>query len=467
MWSAKAVAVPAIAVTVLLALVACSSGPDATPAGASGAAASATTLPSVQPSNQPSGATSADPTGAPPTFAAPTVSATPAPSGPHKGEVVPATITGMHVAGVQDGAWPDANVPFGTLRLWDAGTNWSQVEAVKGVYSWKALDTAVSSSRSHGVKDILLVLGGTPTWNASRIKPTDYPVPGAASAPKSLAAWDAFVTAVVKRYKGKITSYQIWNEASLAMFWNGSPEKLAVMTKRAADIIHARDPRAQVVSASTTVRLPGSFDRFFPRYLTALGQLGWPVDVLAAHLYPASKGTPDERAGFEQAVRTELANAGAPDLPVWDTELNYGLAGPGPTNPKKDISGARARDWVVQTEFDSLHLGIERTYWYIWTQQPYPLLGMQLTNDSGAATGLRIINQWAVGSTFKGCNDDGAIVSCFLDKNGIPSIIAWAVDRTGIFTPPTGFTQACDTANTCAPIEGAIEIGETPVRIVQ
>lgn len=66
------------------------------------------------------------------------------PTGPNVGLVVPASITGLHVAGVQDGAWPDANVPFGTLPLWDSGTNWSQVEAVRGTYDWRALGGLLS-----------------------------------------------------------------------------------------------------------------------------------------------------------------------------------------------------------------------------------------------------------------------------------------------------------------------------------
>ena len=398
--------------------------------------------------------------------ASPTPTPAPTPSGGNIGQVVPASVTGMHVAGVQDGAWPDDNVPFGSVRLWDSGTNWSQVESVKGTYDWGALDRAIKNAESHRVKDILLVLGATPTWNASRIRPTDYPVPGAASAPKSLAAWDAFVSAVVTRYAGRITSYEIWNEASIAMFWNGTPEKLALMTKRAADIIREKDPKAAVVAASTTVRLPAAFDRFFTRYLAALGELDWPVDVFSAHLYPASLDSTDERAAFISSVKAKLAEAGAPDLPVWDTELNYGLAGPGPDNPLTPIAGATARDWVVQTTLDSLHLGIDRTYWYIWTPEPYPLLGMQLTNDSGAVKGLRVVDQWVVGSTWQGCVDDGSVVACSLEKNGVPSMIVWALADTGTYTPPAGLAEVCTTANECTPLTGPIAVTETPVRLV-
>lgn len=429
----------------VLLLAACSSGAEeAAPSRASAA--------STSPSSSPSATVSASPS--------PSASATP------EGTSIPATVTGLHVAGVQDGAWPDANVPFGALRLWDNGTAWSTVEPEPGTYNWSLLDGAVANAEKRGMTDILLVLGSTPTWNAKRIAPGDYPVPGAASAPKSLKAWDAFVKAVATRYAGRISAYQVWNEASLAMFWDGTPELMAELTKRAYDIIKDVDPDATVVAASTTVRLQGAFDRFFPDYLAALAEEDWPVDVFAAHLYPASKGTTDERAAFITQVSDALDAADAPDLPIWDTELNYGLAGPGPSNPLQTIQGARARDWVVQTTFDSLALGIARTYWYIWTPEPYALLGMQLTNDSGAVKGMRVVDQWIVGGTTPGCTDDGTVTSCPVEKNGVPSLIVWSNDGTAPFTAPDGFTQACTTANECIDIAGELEVGETPLRLL-
>ncbi|MBI1351893.1 MAG: hypothetical protein GC156_12330 [Actinomycetales bacterium] len=436
-----------------LLVASCTSGTDSSTGGTSTpSAASPTASASVTAVPEPSSSPSpSDSTGV-------------LPSGPPVD--ISSTITGMHVSGVQDGTWPDANVPFGTLRLWDSGTSWSQVEAVKGTYNWTLLDSAVANAEKHGVKDILLVLGSTPTWNAKRVKSGDYPMPGAASPPKDLQAWDQFVTAVVKRYKGRITAYQIWNEASLAMFWNGSPELMAELTKRAYDIIKSRDPKATVVAASTTVRLEGAFDRFFPAYLDALAAYDWPVDVLAAHMYPSSRGSTDARAAFIKQVTGAITAAGAPDLPVWDTELNYGLAGPGPTNPKKTIGGARARNWVVQTAMDSLALGIARTYWYIWTQVPYPLLGMQFTNASGAVRGLRVVDQWLVGGTTTGCAEDGLVTACAVEKNGVPSLIAWSADGSTAWTPPSGYSEVCTVANACGAIEPPLTIGETPVRLI-
>ena len=121
---------------------------------------------------------------------------------------------------------------------------------------------------------------------------------------------------------------------------------------------------------------------------------------------------------------------------------------------------------MIETEFDSLAQGISRTYWYIWTPKPYALLGMQLTNDSGAAAGLRIVQQWIVGGTTPGCNDDGAVTSCPVTKNEVPSLIAWADDTAGTLTAPAGFTQVCTTANECTPISGTIDVTETPIRLL-
>ena len=422
-----------------------SASPSATSTSSSTPSASTTSSPTDSPSESPS----ASPT-------QPAADAVP----------IPAAISGLHISGIQEGDWPDANVPFGSVRLWDSGTSWSQIETAPGQYQWDLLDQSVANAEEHGVDDILLVLGSTPAWNAKRVVVGDYPAPGAASAPKDLDAWDDFVRAVAKRYAGRIGAYQIWNEASLTMFWDGTPKQMAQMTKRAYDIIKEVDPQATVVAASTTVRLPGAFDRFFTRYLEGLRDLGWPVDVFAAHLYPASRGTTDARAAFITQVGGALAAAGAPDLPVWDTELNYGLAGPGSDNPRQRIVGSRARDWVVETTVDSLALGIDRTYWYIWTPEPYALLGMQLTNTSGAVKGLRIVDQWLVGGMVSGCTDDGAVATCQVEKNGVPSLIVWSLSGPGAIAPPAGYSEVCRTNNKCAPLAGALEFDETPVRLL-
>ena len=371
----------------------------------------------------------------------------------------------MHVQGEEAGLWPSA--PFGALRLWDNGTAWSQIELEPGVYKWDNLEGALENASSKGMTDVLMVLGTTPEWNATEVNETDYPQPGAASAPKDLKAWDAWVTEVATRYKGRISAYQIWNEANLKNFWNGTPEEMAELTKRAYDIIKKIDPDALVVSASPTTRLTGPFDKFFPAYLTALGEKGWPIDVVGVHTYPAADGDPTDRGVAIKKVQDYLSAAGAPaDLPLWDTELNYGLAGPGDL-PKQEITGARAAGWVVRTYIDDLRYGVDRSYWYIWTPRPYDLLGIQAFPGSDAEQGFFALDSWVVGAEFGGCEDASGVVTCSFTKDGAKSIVAWSETGDAPYTAPEGTQLVCDPLSNCQEVTPGqqMTLTEIPVRI--
>jgi len=390
--------------------------------------------------------------------------ATPVPTA--EANVVPATLVGMQIEGEEVEAWSSA--PFGALRLWDNGTAWSQIETSKGVFHWKNLDGALANAHSKGMHDILMVLGTTPTWAASKTtEPVYPPYPGANSAPKNMADWDNWVRTVVTRYKGQITSYEIWNEANLKQFFNGTPKQLAEMTKRAYDIIKANDPEAKVVSASPALRLQSAFDRFYAKYLSELAALDWPVDVLAMHTYPKADGDPVARGKLIEMAKQVIADAGAPaDIPVWDTELNYGLAGPGAL-PQQKITGLKAAGWVVRTYIDDLRYGIERSYWYIWTQKPYALLGIQAYPGSKAEEGFFAIENWVIGSAFEGCTETGDVVTCNFTRAGQKSIVAWANAGTATYTAPEGSTLVCDPAAQCSQVPAGSEmtLTEVPVRI--
>ncbi len=378
---------------------------------------------------------------------------------------VPASLIGMQVEGVEGESWPSA--PFGSLRLWDNGTAWSQIELKKGVYKWDNLDHAVANAQAKGMTDILEVLGTTPTWAASKVSKGEYPpYPGAASAPKDLTDWDNWVTAVVTKYKGQITAYEIWNEANLKMFYNGSPAKMAEMTKRAYDIIKKIDPAAKVVAASPALRLKSAVDRFYPAYLKELAAMNWPIDALAIHTYPDAKGDPAARGVIIKGIKDVITAAGAPaTLELWDTELNYGLAGLG--LPKTDITGAKAAGFIVRTYVDDLRYGVNRSYWYIWTQTPKEWLGVQAYPGSEAEQGFFALDNWVTGASYDGCTENGNAVTCNFSKAGAKWIVAWAETGTAQYTAPEGTQLVCDPLANCTETAAGtgITLTEVPVRV--
>ena len=396
--------------------------------------------------------------------AAPAAKQAARPAAQTKGQIVPATLFGMQVQNAENGLWP--TIPIGSLRLWDNQTSWANIEKSQGVFDWTALDTAVATAQKNGTNDILMVLAGTPAWATDDPSPDALPVPGAAGMPRNFDWWNAWVTAVVTRYKGKITAYQPWNEANLSTFSTGTPQQMADLTKRAYDIIKSIDPAAQVVAPSTGTRLTGAFMKFYPPFLKALAAKGWPIDVWAAHTYPASLGTPVDRDNLALAWEKVLKQAHAPVKPLWDTENNFGLKGPGPKNPDVDIDApAKAASWVARTYLDALALNIERVYWYRW--EPYnDLWGIQMFTDTPGAKAYATWEDWIVGARFNGCGTKGKGTTCDFVKDGEAFQIVYSTnDKPVVFPVPKGATQMCDLLSGCNPIKGKTIRTAVPLRL--
>jgi hypothetical protein len=369
-------------------------------------------------------------------------------------------LIGLHIEGAEGGAW--ASAPFGSLRLWDNGTGWSQIETSQGDYKWDNLEGALENAESKGLTDIVYVLGTTPDWATTEIGESDYPQPGAASNPDNIEDWEAWVTEVVTRYGDRLNAYQIWNEANLEMFYNGTPQQMAELTKSAYDIIKANDPDALVVAPSVSTRLTGSFDRFFPEYLAEMQRLGWPVDVWAVHSYPDGQGDAADRAILLQKFTDALETADAPELPIWDTEVNYGIAGPGDIEGQ-EITGADAAGQIVRTYIDDLRFGVERSYWYIWSLAPLEFLGVQTLPGSDGEQGFFALDNWIIGASFGGCTEEGSVVSCEFSKDGQSSVIAWSDTGDSPFTAPEGTQLVCDPLANCQEVAGGDDVTLTGV----
>jgi hypothetical protein len=366
---------------------------------------------------------------------------------------------GMHVPQISQGV--ETTVNNGSVRLWDSGVAWGQVEQKKGVYWWNGLDAAIGNANAQG-QQIMYVLGSTPKWAASNTKQGTYPNKGAASNPKSMKDWKNWVTAVVKRYGGSIESYQIWNEANLTTFWQGTPKQMAKLTQEAYKIIRKYDPTAKVVAASTTVRLQSAYKKFFPAYMKELKKLKWPIDVVSVHLYPASKGTPADRVTYIKQVQADMKKAKVlASKPLWDTEVNYGIAGPGSGNPDKDIEGPTAAAWVAQTYLDNILYGVGRAYWYYWFPNAN-LVGIQMFDGTVGATGYQTVQGW-LKNAFYDCKE-GAVNTCNLGDNDIPRVVAWTAKGSGTFTVPANATVTCNALNQCTPVTpgSQVTIGSMP-----
>lgn len=144
--------------------------------------------------------------------------------------------TGLALDGLR--GWPQA--PIGSVRLWDNGVAWNQVETAPGVFDWSTTDALVAKARANGAS-VLLVLGQTPVFHSTQ--PTAPGAYGAgASAMPTKEAWTAYVRAVAQRNRdawGNSVSLQVWNEANAAPYWSGTPAQMAQLTAWARAALRA------------------------------------------------------------------------------------------------------------------------------------------------------------------------------------------------------------------------------------
>jgi hypothetical protein len=147
-------------------------------------------------------------------------------------------------------------------------------------------------------------------------------------------------------------------------------------------------------------------------------------------------------------------------MELWDTEINYGIAGPSPTKGQK-ITGPAAAAWVAQTYLDDIRLGVDRAYWYYWFPNPN-LVGIQMIDGSPGAIGYQTVYTWLSGAYYS-CTT-GAVNTCQLGDNVSPEVIAWASKGSGTFTVPANATVTCNALNQCMPATpgSQVTIGSMP-----
>ena len=104
----------------------------------------------------------------------------------------------------------------GSVRTWDTWEShltWKEIETSNGVYNWTNLDAYVAWAQANGM-EITFTLGQPPSCvvagglDSNPGADDNYNTPD----PAHPEYWEDFCTALAARYKGKISSYEIWNE---------------------------------------------------------------------------------------------------------------------------------------------------------------------------------------------------------------------------------------------------------------
>ncbi|MBC7287140.1 MAG: endo-1,4-beta-xylanase [Armatimonadetes bacterium] len=217
------------------------------------------------------------------------------------------------------------------------------IEPEQGRFEWAAPDKFVATADAHGMR-VSGLLGYSVPWIE----------PGSGSLPvKNLAAWSEYVAAVVQRYKGRVSHWEVWNETPNFMPGQtaGDYARTVVAAYEAAKRV---DPACHIGLSIQSVNIhwieevidAGARDHF---------------DFIALHPYEVlglveSDGLEAQFMSIVPTLRKMLKakNPSHADVPVWFTEIGY--------NAEQDEPGQASA--LVKAFVMGIAQGVERIFWF-------------------------------------------------------------------------------------------------------
>ena len=268
---------------------------------------------------------------------------------------IPATYFGMSIYD-QNNVYPQ--VPFGSLGKGD-GTTWPFIEQVQGVYNWVALDEYVALAQAHGLP-FYWTNANIPPWAAANPKSCSYykgtKIQACTSMVNNIASVDTFFTALVQRYKGQITMYELWNEPNVANVFTGTIPQMVTLTQHVYNAVRANDPNALIAGPSSTDA------DWLLSYFQAGGPKG--IDLIDLHGYPnvGQDDSPEAIVGFKSVnPKVNMASIGLQTKPIWDSENSWG-------GPLANADPDYRASFVARSLFEQWSVGMQVNYWYGWDE---------------------------------------------------------------------------------------------------
>ncbi|MFI6283131.1 helix-turn-helix domain-containing protein [Streptomyces sp. NPDC050988] len=367
------------------------------------------------------------------------------------------------------GAMPSFHV--GAVRLWDSETRWAQLEPRHGDFDWASLDRLVGGARRAGLP-VLFTFGGTPSWASPDGPKAPYPDGSRAAPPDDLGDWEAFVRAVVTRYRGRIDAYELWNLAPSPRFFTGSSARLADMTRRAGRIIRGTDPRASVVCPGMGELWEPASRAFLRGFAAAGGYQS--CDIASVKLHQRDFGDPPETmVELADIVRRTFRETGF-SLPMWNTGTAYRVAVAAP------LTEEQAEDYAVRFFLIGLYVRYDRMYFYNWGATSLPIV---LQAEGGAPTRAALfieqLQRWLRGARITSCGHgtpDGLpsnVWQCRLllpaedSQDTRPAVIRWTDQGRATMTAESGVRAVRHLDGSAQPMtEGAeLVVTERPALI--
>lgn len=246
------------------------------------------------------------------------------------------------------------------LRLHDCGIWWQSLEPKPGVRDWVTLDTIVDQCEKNGMQ--VMVVFGNDRVTSIRANVKDpladwFVRKRSVERPSGWGRrhrcflphpddWRDFYTALVRRYRGRISYYEIVNEPNGTM---ADPDDYMRYLALSHEIVRANDQDAKIVGICST----GDYGSNTAGFIEKIGERGGfgLFDILSFHPYDAPLDITRKSAERQFGEIRALVDRFAPGKPILEDELYY-LS----TAPEHSIIGRPRDDPGLSANWPDGHL---------------------------------------------------------------------------------------------------------------
>ena len=226
----------------------------------------------------------------------------------------------------------------------DAGAGWVRIDLnwfdaqprSAAAYDWTRFDALIDGALARKLR-VLAVVGYTPGWASE----ADRKGGGNENDVPKAGTYGPFVTAVVERYKAKVTHFELWNEPNLEQFFEGAPrDYIDRVFVPGADAVHAACPACKVVGPGLA-----SIGSEYGDWLDqVLGAAKGKLDIVSGHIYagfpaPGSGNGVTSDSFFQKLERHRVVELGG--VKVFEGSLSF--------KEVMDKHGVTAPFWLTET----------------------------------------------------------------------------------------------------------------------
>jgi hypothetical protein len=365
-------------------------------------------------------------------------------------------------------AWliPEARFNDGAHMLQDAGFTWArerftwgEVEPTRGAYQWGKYDAIADADHAAGVS-VDQIFHSSAAWSRADHATNRFP--------DDLRDVYNFAREAAVHFKGRVKSWEVWNEADITGFSVDPANEYAAFLKAAYLGFKAGDPNV-IVTQVALAEGAGRFEDLLYRNDT----LDY-FDVFNYHIY----ANPQEYPGRAAGHFAMLDRYSAPNFPVWVTEAGIRLEAPDKTLSADDAR--KQADFIPQSYVMSLASGTDRHFFFVFPH--YMENGIEFgTMDAamrpypGYAALATVVDQLGEAKylgrvTFAGSPNAQAYL---FDNGKSDTLVAWqSAGSSSISLPALPTTEVTATGSVVQPqgpagglVKPTVTIGASPVYV--